>query len=38
MNRWHELEDDASRATIILQKLTSRQGGRDAVLGDHQQP
>ncbi|EFN55670.1 hypothetical protein CHLNCDRAFT_133895 [Chlorella variabilis] len=23
MNKWHELEDDASRATIIVQKLTS---------------
>lgn len=24
MNRWRELEDDASRATVILQKLTSK--------------
>lgn len=24
MERWRELEDDASRATIILQKLTSK--------------
>ena len=24
MRRWHELEDDASRATIVIQKLTSK--------------
>ena len=24
MSKWHELEDDASRAAIIVQKLTSR--------------
>lgn len=30
MDRWRELEDDASRATIILQ---ARDGRRAAVLG-----
>jgi hypothetical protein len=24
MSKWHELEDDASRAVALLQKLTSR--------------
>ena len=23
MSQWHELEDDASRATVVVQKLTS---------------